>query len=214
VIPPDAGAVPGEVDRVGDAGAAHVWDTAGVGGVGSAARPLAAVGGKPGRTKRDAPRQWRGKSVERVVAVEYGDGRVEQEPLRFVVVHSSQLAQQQAAAYATAQTKEAEGVAEHIRRVQARSFACVADAEAAIAQEGGRASLAHALYGAQTSGRPGRRGRLRGGPLRPGGGPRGRGAAAPAGGWGPRARAVCLSAGYWAGQLSAAGHGVVACGAP
>jgi transposase len=100
---------------------------------------------KPGRTKHDAPRQWRGKSVERVVAVEYGDGRVEQEPLRFVVVHSSQLAQQQAAAYATAQTKEAEGVAEHIRQVQARSFACLADAEAAIAQEEGRG--------------PGRRGR-------------------------------------------------------
>lgn len=100
---------------------------------------------KPGHTKRDAPRHWRGQSVERVVAVEYGDGQVEQEPLRFVVVHSSQLAQQQATAYATAQTKEAEWVADHIRRVTARSFACAADAEAAIAQEEGRG--------------PGRRGR-------------------------------------------------------
>jgi transposase len=100
---------------------------------------------KPAHTKRDAPRRWRGQSVERVVAVEYGDGRVEQEPLRFVVVHSSQLAQQQATAYATAQTKEAEWVADHIRRVTARSFACAADAEAAIAQEEGRG--------------PGRRGR-------------------------------------------------------
>jgi transposase len=70
--------------------------------------------------------------------VEYRDGRVEQEPLRFVVVHSSQLAQQHASAYAAAQAKEAEQVADHIRRVQARSFACVADAEAAIAQEEGR----------------------------------------------------------------------------
>ena len=100
---------------------------------------------KPAQTKRDAPRRWRGQSVERVVAVEYGDGRVEQEPLRFVVVHSSPLAQQQATAYATAQTKEAEWGADHIHRVTARSFACAADAEAAIAQEEGRG--------------PGRRGR-------------------------------------------------------
>jgi transposase len=93
---------------------------------------------KPGRTKRDAPRRWRGQSVKRMVAVEYGDGRVEQEPLRFVVVHSSQLAQQHASAYATVQAKEAERVGDHIRRVHARSFACVADAEAAMAQEEGR----------------------------------------------------------------------------
>jgi transposase len=72
------------------------------------------------------------------VAVAYADGRVAQELLRFVVVHSSQLAQQHASAYATAQAKEAERGADHIRRVQARSFACVADAEAAIAQEEGR----------------------------------------------------------------------------
>jgi transposase len=100
--------------------------------------PLPLLVEKPGRTKHDEPRRWRGQSVERIVAVEYGDGRVEQEPLRFVVVHSSQLAQQHATAYATAQAKEAERVADHIRRVQARSFACVADAEAAIAQEEGR----------------------------------------------------------------------------
>ena len=100
--------------------------------------PLPVWGEKPGRTKRDAPRRWRGQSVERVVAIEYGDRRVEREPLRFVVVHSSQLAQQHVTAYATAQGKEGERVADHIRRVQAKSFACVADAEAAIAQEDGR----------------------------------------------------------------------------
>jgi transposase len=100
--------------------------------------PVPVLVEKPGRTRRDAPRRWRGQSVERLVAVEYSDGRVAQEPLRFVVVHSSQLAQQHAAAYATAQAKETERVADHIRRVQARSFACVADAEAAIAQEEGR----------------------------------------------------------------------------
>ena len=107
--------------------------------------PLPLLVEKPGRTKRDAPRRWWGQSVERMVEVEYRDGRVEQAPLRFVVVYSSQLAQQQAAAYATAQVKEAERVADHIRRVQARSFACVADAEAAMAQEEGHG--------------PGRRGR-------------------------------------------------------
>ena len=41
------------------------------------------------------------------VEVEYVDGRIVQEALRFVVVHSSQLAQQQSQAYAAAQAKEA-----------------------------------------------------------------------------------------------------------
>jgi hypothetical protein len=62
---------------------------------------------------------------------------VEQQPLRFVVVHASQLAQQQAKACATAPGKEAGAGADYIRRVAARSFACWADAEAAIAQEEG-----------------------------------------------------------------------------
>jgi transposase len=100
--------------------------------------PLPLLVEKPGRSKGDAPRRWRGQSVERSVAVEYADGRMAQAPLRFLVVHSSQLAAQRARAYATAQGKEAERVAEHIRRVAARSFACAADAEAAIAQEEGR----------------------------------------------------------------------------
>src|SRR5439155_1097259 len=52
--------------------------------------------------------------------------------------HSSQLAHQAAAAYAAAQAKEAERVAEHIQRVEARGFACAADAEAAISDYEGR----------------------------------------------------------------------------
>jgi hypothetical protein len=67
------------------------------------------------------------------VEVEYSEGRVAREELRFVVVHSSQLAQQQAQSYAAAQAKETEAVAEHVRQVQARWFACLPDAEAAIA---------------------------------------------------------------------------------
>src|SRR3989440_7178963 len=72
---------------------------------------------KPGRTQDEAPRRWHGHSVLRQVAVEYSDGRVAQEALRFVVVHSSQLAQQQTQTSAAAQVKEAEAVADHIKRV-------------------------------------------------------------------------------------------------
>jgi transposase len=89
---------------------------------------------KPGRTKTEAPRRWYGQSVFRQVEVEYSDGRVALEEVRFVVVHSSQLAQQQTQTYARAQEKEASAVAEHVQRVQARWFACEADAEAAIAE--------------------------------------------------------------------------------
>lgn len=93
---------------------------------------------KPGRTKDEAPRRWHGQSVLRQVEVEYSDERVAQEELRFVVVHSSQLAQQHAQSYAAAQAKEAEAVADHLKRVQARWFACLADADAAIAEYEGR----------------------------------------------------------------------------
>jgi hypothetical protein len=50
---------------------------------------------KPGRTKDEEPRRWHGHSVMRQVEIEYSDGRVASEALRFVVVPSSQLAQQQ-----------------------------------------------------------------------------------------------------------------------
>jgi transposase len=93
---------------------------------------------KPGRTQDEAPRRWHGQSVLRQVEVEYPDGRIAQETLRFVVVHSSQLAHQQAQTYASGQAQEAEAVTDHIQRVQARWFACAADAEAAIAEYEGR----------------------------------------------------------------------------
>jgi transposase len=93
---------------------------------------------KPGRTRQEPPRRWHGQSVIRRVAVEYADGRQDMAECRFLVVHSSQLAQQAAAAYAAAQTREAERVAEHRQRVETRWFACAADAEAAIAEYEGR----------------------------------------------------------------------------
>jgi transposase len=89
---------------------------------------------KPGRTTAEAPRRWHGQSVVRQVEVEDSDGRVSVEALRFVVVHSSQLAHQQTQTYAAAQAKEAEAMADHVRQVQARWFACEADAAAAIAE--------------------------------------------------------------------------------
>src|SRR5262249_59477609 len=100
---------------------------------------------KLGRTKDEAPRRWHGQSVLRQVEVEYSDGRVVSEALRFVVVHSSQLAQQQTQAYTAAQAKEAAAVAAHVQHVHAQWFACEADAAAAIAEYEHRA--------------PGRRGR-------------------------------------------------------
>jgi transposase len=93
---------------------------------------------KPGRTKAEAPRRWHGQSVMRQVEVEYSDGRVAREALRFVVVHSSQLAQQQTQAYTAAQAKEAAAVMAHVQHVQARWFACEADAAATIAEYEGR----------------------------------------------------------------------------
>ena len=93
---------------------------------------------KPGRTRQEPPRRWHGHSVARPVEVEYADGRRAMEELRFLVVHSSQLAQQAAVAYTAAQAKEAERIAEHIQRVEARWFACAADAQAAITDDEGR----------------------------------------------------------------------------
>jgi transposase len=100
---------------------------------------------KPGRTKDEAPRCWHGQSVIRQVEVEDSDGRIVSEALRFVVGHSSQLAHQQTQTYASGQAKEAEAVADHVTQVQARWFACLPDAEAAMAEDEGQ--------------RPGRRGR-------------------------------------------------------
>ena len=94
---------------------------------------------KPGRTKDEACRQWHGQSVLRPVEVEYSDGRVTQEALRFLVVHSSQLAQQQTQAYTAAQEKEAEAVTVHAQQVQGQWFACLPDAEAARAAYEGQA---------------------------------------------------------------------------
>lgn len=107
---------------------------------------LPLLGEKPGRTKDEEPRRWHGQSVLRQVAVEDREGRVAQEEVRFVVVHASQLAQPHAPSYAAAHAKEAAAVAAHVQHVQARWFACEAEAVAAIAE-----------YEGQEQGRRGRR---------------------------------------------------------
>jgi transposase len=70
--------------------------------------------------------------------VEYPEGRLDVAELRCLVVHSSQLAHQTAVAYAAAQAKEAERIAAHVQRVEARWFACAADAAEALADYEGR----------------------------------------------------------------------------
>jgi hypothetical protein len=101
--------------------------------------PLHAIVAALGFDERTVAAWWarsgrHGQSVYRHVEVEYSDGRVVQEQLHFVVVHSSQLAQQQAQTYAIAQAKEATALADHRQHVHARWSACEADATAAIAE--------------------------------------------------------------------------------
>jgi hypothetical protein len=93
---------------------------------------------KPGRTQHEAPRRWHGQSVLRQVEVEDSDGRVAQEELRCVGGHASQLAPQHTQTSAAAQVKDAEAVADHVRHGQARWFACLPEAEAAIAEDEGQ----------------------------------------------------------------------------
>ena len=93
---------------------------------------------KPGRTRREPPRQWRGQSVVRHVAVEESDGQVGREALRLLGVPSSQLARPAATADTAAHAKEAARVTEHRQRVEARWLAWGADAAAAVAADDGR----------------------------------------------------------------------------
>lgn len=101
---------------------------------------------KAGKRRSEAPRRWYGRSVTRPGEVEDGKGQGTLAPMRFVAVYSTQLAQRHAEAHATQQQKEAKSLAPHIAQVQARQFACQADAEGAIAAYEGRG--------------PGRRGRV------------------------------------------------------
>jgi transposase len=100
--------------------------------------PLPLLLEKPGRTRQELPRRWHGQSVVRRVPVEYTDGRLDVAEIRFLVIHSSQLAHQAAVAYTAAQAKEVERVTKHVQHVEAQWFACATDAEAAMAEYEGR----------------------------------------------------------------------------
>lgn len=104
---------------------------------------------KPERAGDAQPRRWYGRSVTRKVEVDYSDGQVAEEDLRFVVMRSSHLSQTQAQSNTRAQQKEAEVLAEHIRKVESKSYACLEDAQGAIAD-----------YEHRGAGRRGRRPRL------------------------------------------------------
>jgi transposase len=86
----------------------------------------------------EAPRRWYGRSVTREVEVEYDNGQIAWAPIRFIAVHSTQLAQQHEQTQAQAQEREAEALAAHITQVQSRQFACEADAQGALAEYEGR----------------------------------------------------------------------------
>jgi transposase len=95
---------------------------------------------KAGKRHSEAPRRWYGRSVTRQVEVEDGQGQVTLAPMRFVAVYSTQLAQRHAETHRHQQLKEAKSLATHVAQVQARRFACQADAEGAIATYEGRGS--------------------------------------------------------------------------
>jgi hypothetical protein len=92
---------------------------------------LPLLGEKPGRTKTEGPRRGHGYSGLRQAEVEYSDGRVAEEALRFVVVHARQLAQQHTQSDAAGQATEADAVGDQGRQGPARWCVCEADAEAA-----------------------------------------------------------------------------------
>ena len=88
--------------------------------MGPTAQPVALMLEKPGRTRQELPRRWHGQSVVRRVPVEHADGRLDVAEIRFLVIHSSQLAHQAAVAYTAAQAKEVERVTEHVQHVEAQ----------------------------------------------------------------------------------------------
>jgi hypothetical protein len=93
---------------------------------------------QPGRTRQESPRQWHGQRVVRRVEGASSEGRVALAARRCGGVHSHQCAQQAALSDGKAHTHEAERVAAHLRRVEARRVAWAAEAETALAAYEGR----------------------------------------------------------------------------
>jgi len=101
---------------------------------GRAPSTLPRVVATPGRTQPEAPRRWHGQRVCRPVEVAYSDGRIAPAARRVVVGHARHLGQPQPQTSAAAPVPAAQAVAAHGRPVQTRWFACLPDAEAAMAE--------------------------------------------------------------------------------
>jgi len=91
-----------------------------------------------GGPRRQRPAAGRGQASCGRWRWRWSDQRVGPEAGRFVVVHSSPLAQQQAQTAAAAQGKDAEAVADHVRPGHPRWCACRPEAEAASTADEGR----------------------------------------------------------------------------
>ena len=95
---------------------------------------LPSLSGEAGTDEGRGARRWHGHSVLRRVEVEYNAGRVAQEELRFVGAFEPTGAAASAGLYRRA-SKGSRSRHSARRAVQARVFACEADAEAAIAEQ-------------------------------------------------------------------------------
>ena len=97
--------------------------------------PMAELARQPGRTKKDPPKVYRGRSVERPFTVGLeSSGTLREVPLRFLVVESSQLDDEDSATLEHRISKEREQFEAAFRKVAKVSYACVDDAEAAVAR--------------------------------------------------------------------------------
>jgi transposase len=93
-------------------------------------RELPLLWEQPGR-RRGEPEQYRGASVIRPYRWQSAAGEVQELPLRWLVVESTQLAKAKALRLAAAQQAEQDMLAELHQQWQRRPFACEADAQQA-----------------------------------------------------------------------------------
>jgi transposase len=96
--------------------------------------PMPEIGHTKGRTKAEPDRVYRGKSFDHpyVVGLDSpGDNRTREVQLRYLVVESTQLAEQEEAALDRRLERERTKFAEALGEAARRTYACVADAELA-----------------------------------------------------------------------------------
>ena len=95
--------------------------------------PMPELARQPGRTKKDAPNVYRGRSVDRPFVVGLANaGTLREEMLRFLVVESSQLDGEESATIEHRKAKEREQFEAAFRKVAKLSYSCAEDAAAAV----------------------------------------------------------------------------------